>query len=216
MGIDPVTHEPIINTSKSSFNDLDLNSHQAVSSSRSISASAKLLNKVAAKLVPLGILDTLKAWQCGQSKSTEGDDNNRNNCSDNSASAQLLNNVASMPTKILLHHPSVNTCDINFGNSCNPESPMWPSGNNALETPRAVTDSSWILNEMVTKPVALLHCHEENWQVINSSVSIGDYTSGDGSISDIGKGSAYDILSNVTRIFWKNALAHHHPLNHSD
>lgn len=200
MGINPVTHMPN-NTSKprSKSNELDLNQHQA-GSSRSISAPAQLLNKVAAKLVPSGFLDTLKSWQYGQEKLTEGDESSTNNGNDNSgigidercriespgamnmsnsASTQLHSKMASMSSQILLHDPSANTCDIKVGNTCNPECTMWPSGN-TLEMPRAASTSSWVLDEIVTKP-GVFHCSEENWQGI-SSVSIEDYSCGDGSI----------------------------------
>lgn len=186
------------------------------SSSRSISDPAQLLNKVAAKLVPLGFLDTLKSWQYGQEKLTEGEESSTNNGNDNSgiaidercriespgtmnmsksASTQSHSKMVSMSSQILLHDPSVNTCDIKVGNTCNPECTMWPSGN-TLEMPRAASTSSWVLDEIVTKP-GVFHCSEENWQGV-SSVSIEDYSCGDGSIYDIvGIGGAYDIVSNI-------------------
>ncbi|KAK4568177.1 hypothetical protein RGQ29_003810 [Quercus rubra] len=186
------------------------------SSSRSISAPAQLLNKVAAKLVPLGFLDTLKSWQYGQEKLTEGEESSTNNGNDNSgiaidercriespgtmnmsksASTQSHSKMASMSSQILLHDPSANTCDIKVGNTCNPECTMWPSGN-TLEMPRAASTSSWVLDEIVTKP-GVFHCSEENWQGV-SSVPIEDYSCGDGSIYDIvGIGGAYDIVSNI-------------------
>lgn len=216
MGINLVTRMPN-NTYKprSKSNELNLNQHQA-GSSQSISASAQLLDKVAAKLVPSSFLDALKSWRYGQEKLTAGDESSTNNGNDNSgigidercgiespgtmkmsnsASIQSHSKVASMSSQILLHDTSANTCGVNVGNTCNPECTMWPLGN-TLEMPRAASTSSWVFDETVTEP-GILHCSEENWQGI-SSVSVEDYSCGDGSIYDIvGIGGAYDIVSNI-------------------
>lgn len=216
MGINLVTRMPN-NTYKprSKSNELHLNQHQA-GSSQSISASAQLLDKVAAKLVPSSFLDALKSWRYGQEKLTAGDESSTNNGNDNSgigidercgiespgtmkmsnsASTQSHSKVASMSSQILLHDTSANTCGVNVGNTCNPECTMWPLGN-TLEMPRAASTSSWVFDETVTEP-GILHCSEENWQGI-SSVSVEDYSCGDGSIYDIvGIGGACDIVSNI-------------------